>query len=419
MEPERWRRAEQIFDAALDVDTGERRDFVTASCAADPDLADEVLQMLAADRRLDGGLSTARAGEDADFLAKAVLGGQSLLSQGDLEALGSPPPVESPSTGDPGALDPGALDSGALDPGVLDPGSLDPGSLDAEAAELDAEGRAFGKYRLLEKIGAGGFGQVYRASDAVLGREVAIKTCTSADPRLRQRFLREAKISAALQHPNIVTVFDFGFRDGVPFLVQELLPGEDLSQPIARRLSLPVETVEGILLDIARGLAHAHDQGVLHRDVKPGNVRLLPDGTVKLLDFGIARLRDHKSGITSEGVTLGTVGYLAPEQLSGRNEDERSDIFAFGVLAYELLCFEKPFVGETFSQVSYQLLFEAPPPLRDRTDGVRGPVLSTVDRCLQKSPEDRHASFHDVIRALESEVAAPPDAASALSEPAA
>ncbi|MEO1086685.1 MAG: protein kinase, partial [Acidobacteriota bacterium] len=199
MEPERWRRAEQIFDAALDVDTGARREFVNVSCAADPDLADEVLQMLAADRQL-GGEAAGEDAADADFLAKAVLGGQSLLSSEDLAVLGDQPPTETSPEDDLGPFDPSAIN-------------------------VAGEGRTFGKYRLLEKIGAGGFGQVYRASDTVLGREVAVKTCTSADPRLRQRFLREAKISAALQHPNIVTVFYFGFRDGVPYLVQDLLPG--------------------------------------------------------------------------------------------------------------------------------------------------------------------------------------------------
>ncbi|MEM1180977.1 MAG: TonB family protein [Acidobacteriota bacterium] len=393
MSAERWRRAEQLFDDALEVETGARRAFVLARCPSDPELATEVLSMLDADRQLcgdsgfsvgakaGGGAGDAAGAEPMDFLAKAVLGGQSLLSQADLEASAAGVPPD--TSADP--LDP--LGSGA-------PSAPSP-------RDLAAEGREFGKYVLLEKIGAGGFGQVYRARDPVLGRDVAIKTCTSADPRLRQRFLREAKISAALQHPRIVTIFDFGYVEGVPYLVQELLPGEDLSRTIARREALPVDAAMATLLDVARGLAYAHGEGVLHRDVKPGNVRRLPGGEVKLLDFGIARLRDHKSGFTSEGVTLGTVGYLAPEHLSGRGEDERSDIFAFGILAYELLCFEKPFSGETFSQVSYQLLFESPPPLADRVDVPAG-LVAVVERCLRKAPEERYRAFEDVIVDLES-----------------
>ncbi|MEM9597254.1 MAG: TonB family protein [Acidobacteriota bacterium] len=367
---ERWRRAEELFDLALERPETERRPFLEDRCGGDGGLLAEVLDMLDADERLRG--------EDADFLDTVIGEAATLVDAG--------PPVEDTAEDSPSA----GGSTGSDDPYVR-------------------RGR-FGKYEVLEKVGEGGFGQVYRGRDPVLGREVAIKTCTSKDERLRQRFLREAKIAAGLQHPNIVTVHDFGHGgedrpdagETMPFLVQEFLTGEDLVHKIRRREPLDLETRLDYLRQIALGLAHAHDHGVLHRDIKPGNVRVTADGRLKILDFGIARLLDDKTGFTSEGVTLGTVGYLAPEQLSGDPVDARSDMFSFGVLAYELMSFERPFDGPTFSRVSYQLLYEEPPPLLERAPDCP-PALSTlVTTCLRKRPSARFADFRPILAELDS-----------------
>ncbi|MEM1179913.1 MAG: serine/threonine-protein kinase, partial [Acidobacteriota bacterium] len=257
----------------------------------------------------------------------------------------------------------------------------------------------FGKYKIVGKIGSGGFGKVYLGHDPLLGRDVAVKTCTSDDERLHRRFLHEAKIAAGLQHPNIVTVYDFGYEHDTPYMVQEYLSGEDLSQKIQRR-DLPFQQRVHYLLAIARGLAHAHDHHVLHRDIKPGNIRVLDDGQVRILDFGIARLLDQTTAFTTDGVAMGTVGYLAPEMLNSDDVDARSDIFSFGVLAYELLSDERPFTGDTFVRVSYRLLHEEPTPLESHVPSCPPALAALVRRCLRKQPGERYASFHDIIAGL-------------------
>jgi serine/threonine-protein kinase len=267
-----------------------------------------------------------------------------------------------------------------------------------------------GKYELAERIGAGGFGAVWRAEDPLLGRQVAIKSCTSEDPKLRQRFLREAQIAARLQHPHITTVFDFGQQDDVPYLVQELLPGEDLAQQIRRRPTTTLAARLDILVQVGAALAYAHRRGVLHRDVKPANVRILPEGTAKLMDFGIAKLvhddSGSGSGLTSGGVAFGTIGYMSPEQLNGEPPDRRSDIFAFGVLAYELLTYEQPFGGSSFSEVSLKLLEKEPPPLRERCPECPRGLAALVERCLVKDPAGRWQSMEPVVEGLEAMLAA-------------
>ena len=257
-----------------------------------------------------------------------------------------------------------------------------------------------GKYELLERIGTGGFGSVWRARDPTFDRLVAIKSCTHEDPRLRERFLREAKIAAALQHPHLTTVLDFGEHEGVPYLVQELLPGEDLAHQMLRRVPTTLVERVRILLQVASGLAHAHRQGVLHRDVKPGNVRILPDGTAKLMDFGVAKRVDDDSRLTSEGVAVGTLGYMAPEQLESKPLDRRTDVFGFGVLAYELISYERAFGGGSFAQASKRLLEHTPPPLRKRRPDCP-PALSTlVELCMQKRPAARWQSMEPVVEQL-------------------
>src|ERR1041385_5169326 len=172
----------------------------------------------------------------------------------------------------------------------------------------------FGKYQVLESIGEGGFGRVFRGYDPVLKRKVAIKTCSLHEATMRERFAREAEIAANLRHPNIVTVYDFGEQDGEPYIVQEYLDGEDLDRKLKRDEPIGVRTAVGWLRQIGEGLQFAHARGVVHRDVKPGNLRVLPDGQIRIMDFGIAKLLQSERQLTQSGCSLGTVGYLAPEQ---------------------------------------------------------------------------------------------------------
>lgn len=268
---------------------------------------------------------------------------------------------------------------------------------DDERVDQLVQRGTFGKYQVFELIGQGGFGRVYRGLDPALGRQVAIKTCTSRDAKLRQRFLREGKIAAGLQHTHVVTVHDLGYEGDLPFLVQEFVPGEDLSRLIAREDDVPLAEKLDILTQIARGLAHAHQQGVLHRDIKPANIRRRPDGQIKILDFGIARLADDGHTVTTEGVAVGTLGYLSPEQLASEPVDARADIFSFGVVAYELLARRRPFMGDTVSQVLYQLLYAEPPALQSLRSDCPAELAALVHRCLNKKAADRPASFGEVL----------------------
>ena len=184
----------------------------------------------------------------------------------------------------------------------------------------------FGKYEVLREIGKGGFGVVYEARDPHLRRPVAIKTCLTDDPKSARRFNREAAIAASLQHRNITMVYDYGTKDEVAYLVQEHLSGEDLSVKIERGDQLPLATKLLYLIQIARGLGYAHGQGVVHRDIKPSNIRILGDGTVKIMDFGIAKARGFDTSLTASGEAFGTPAYLSPEQIRSEKVDHRTDI---------------------------------------------------------------------------------------------
>ncbi|MEM7355496.1 MAG: serine/threonine-protein kinase [Acidobacteriota bacterium] len=258
-----------------------------------------------------------------------------------------------------------------------------------------------GKYKIETKIGAGGFGEVFKGYDPFIKRHVAVKTCRSDDAEIRERFFQEAEIAGKLQHRNITTVYDFGIHDGLPFLIQEYLSGEDLDVKIKRRDFLPYPEKLYYLLQIARGLGHAHSKGVIHRDIKPANIRILEEGAAKIMDFGIAKLALQESGLTQTGMTLGTAAYLAPEQIRGEPVDLRTDVFSFGSLAYELLTYERPFQGDQISAVLYQLLHNAPRPIVDFWPAVPPELVALVDRCLQKSPDRRFADGNAVARELE------------------
>ncbi len=258
-----------------------------------------------------------------------------------------------------------------------------------------------GKYRIEEKIGSGGFGEVFRAYDPLIKRHVAIKTCASDDQNVADRFYQEAEIGGNLHHRNITTVYDFGVHEGLPYLVQEYLSGEDLDVKVKRRDYLPYTEKLLYLLQIARGLGYAHSKGYIHRDVKPANVRILEDGTAKLMDFGIAKLAQQESGLTQTGMTLGTAAYLSPEQVRGDSVDLRTDVFSFGILAYELLTYQRPFQGEQISTVIYNLLNHEPEPLTAHWPGAPPEMVALVDRCLRKDAAQRFADGTDLVRELE------------------
>jgi eukaryotic-like serine/threonine-protein kinase len=266
---------------------------------------------------------------------------------------------------------------------------------------------AFGKYEVVELIGQGGFGRVYKAFDPTLKRHVAVKTCTLQDAEMKQRFEREAEIAAKLRHPHIVTVYDYGHQDGEPYLVQEYLEGEDLDHKLKRGDVIPVGQLMEWLRQAAEGLEYAHRHGVLHRDVKPANIRVLPDGEVRIMDFGIAKLLEEERQLTRTGMSIGTSGYLAPETLSGGPVDHRADIFSFGVMAYEVVAQRRPFEAESFTAVLYRILHEEPTPLAAVAPSCDPRLIALIERCLSKDPNGRYASFADVAADLRAIAGAP------------
>jgi serine/threonine-protein kinase len=260
---------------------------------------------------------------------------------------------------------------------------------------------SYGKYQVLQKIGAGASGEVFKGFDPAIKRNVAIKTCTTPDEETRQRFSREAEISGNLHHPNIVTIYDLGWEGDVAYLVQEFLKGEDLDRKIKRREEIPYGTKLRILAEIASGLEYAHSRGVVHRDVKPGNVRILADGSCRLMDFGVAKLIHEESSLTRTGMTLGTRAYIAPEQIRGKSADGRSDMFSFGVTAYELLAYRRPFEGDSAIEVLHMIVEGEPPPLPQVWADCPEGIWPLVERCLEKEPGDRFADFGEVRSELE------------------
>ncbi|MBK9088449.1 MAG: protein kinase [Holophagales bacterium] len=277
-----------------------------------------------------------------------------------------------------------------------------------------------GKYEIIEKIGVGGFGTVYRGRDPYIKRTVAIKTCQSDEDELRKRFFREAEFAGNLHHRNITTIYDFGLTDeGLPYIVQEFLTGEDLDRKIKRKDDLPLAWRVRVLADISDGLHYAHTCGIVHRDVKPSNIRILEDGTVKIMDFGIAKSMVTESTLTQTGITLGTASYLAPEQIRGEPVDARTDIFSLGVLAYELFTYTRPFAGDHISTVLYKIMNENPPSPAEVVPGLPPELVAVIEKTLEKDRNNRFsscaelkASLMAVLEVLSGPVGAPPRSAS-------
>ncbi len=254
-----------------------------------------------------------------------------------------------------------------------------------------------GKYEILKDLGKGAMGVVYLARDPVLGREVALKVMASSivsDDELRQRFEREAKAVARLQHANIVTIYDLGYDDsGSPFIAMELLKGTDLERRIRKNPPSFGQRLE-IVAQVCRGLAHAHGNGIVHRDIKPANVFVLEGGGVKIMDFGVARWM--QSSQTQTGAVLGTADYMSPEQIRGQKVDGRSDIFSIGIILYRLLTNKKPFTGENIQATFYKILTNDPP-LLVLPDGQQVDQLQDiVDHALAKDAEERYESAEEM-----------------------
>jgi eukaryotic-like serine/threonine-protein kinase len=261
--------------------------------------------------------------------------------------------------------------------------------------------RRVGKFELHELIGEGAMGAVWKAYDSVIRRYVALKLLSSAIARtrdVRSRFLREARAAGALQHRNIVTIYDLGEAEDQLFIAMELVDGLDLSGLIARHEPLSLERKLDIVIEVLGGLAYAHGRGVIHRDVKPSNVRIASDGSVKIMDFGIARLQS--ADITGSGAIVGTPSYMAPEQITNGPITPATDLFAVGCLLYELLSYRKPFEGETVHGVLYQVLTTDPKPLRAVAPPIPGALERVVTKALNKVPEDRYETARHMQSAL-------------------
>jgi eukaryotic-like serine/threonine-protein kinase len=260
-----------------------------------------------------------------------------------------------------------------------------------------------GRYEVEEVVGHGGMSSVYKARDALLERHVALKILHeqySNDEDFVERFKREARSVAQLQHPNIVTVIDRGEEDGRQYIVFEYIDGENLKERVVRNGRLDVREALEIAVEVARGLAFAHEQGLVHRDVKPQNILLNGDGRAKVTDFGIARTVDV-DGMTQTGTVLGTSNYIAPEQASGQRVDVQSDVYALGAVLYELLAGDVPFPGESFVVVAMKHMHEPAPSLLDVRRNVPLRVAAAVDRALEKDPAQRFPTMDAFAAELE------------------
>ena len=290
-------------------------------------------------------------------------------------------------------------------------------------------GSRFGPYELVSLLGAGGMGEVYRAHDPRLRRDVALKVLLSspvADADRLRRFQQEAQATSQLNHPNILTLYDVGQQDGIPYIVSELLEGETLRQRLTRE-RLPLRRTIELGIQIARGLAAAHERGIIHRDLKPENIFVTRDGHSKILDFGLAKLVSGNHAAqegatltlkTEAGVLLGTVGYLSPEQARGLPSDHRTDVFSFGAILYEMATGGRAFQGETAADTMAKVLTRDPPPPSESDRRIPPELDRIILHALEKTPDERFQTMRDAVFALEG-IANPSSAAAAAIVPGA
>ena len=379
MTPAQRRRVRDLFEAALDrAPADDVAQWVAREAAADPAVRDEVLSLLSNHSRAGAFLSGAIADHVPDLLCDA--GSPALQPSGNVRVAPSPP-----RDGGLGDAD-GALAAGAI----------------------------VGAYTIVRELGRGGMGRVYLASDARLGRTVALKALAPhlmRDPLQRERLRREARAAASLAHPGVCTVYALEEIDGDLFIATELIDGHTIGEEIRAGRHPAAGDILRTACEIAAALASAHARGIVHRDLKPENVMRGRDGRLKILDFGLARIVDashdaaHRVGgaarQTLAGMVIGTPAYMAPEQINGQPADARSDVFAFGVLLYEYACGAHPFAGTSELATVARVLDSDARPLAARCPQVPARVADVIARCLRKNPADRFGSAAEIVGALD------------------
>lgn len=261
--------------------------------------------------------------------------------------------------------------------------------------------QSLGKYEIISEIGRGAMGAVYKARDPLIDRLVALKTITGSTTQsnLLDRFYQEARSAGALQHPNIVTIYELGHEKNTPFIAMEFLEGESLDHLIEQRPALPLSVKLGYIVRVCEALAYAHQHNVVHRDVKPANIMVTKEGVVKVVDFGIARLTDMS--MTQPNMMIGSRAYMSPQLYKGERADARSDIWAIGVTLYELLAYKRPFLGDSEAELMFHIIYEEPEDLKRASPECTDELVPIISKMLEKKSEDRYQSMDDVLHALE------------------
>ncbi len=353
MEPEVWRRVEELCQQALELDESRRAEFLRTACGSDDGLRHEVESLLAHEKKAE------------QFIESPALqvAGKILANQAPQETW------------------------------------------------KNLIGATVSHYRVIEKLGGGGMGVVYKAEDTDLGRLVALKFLpdeVAHDSQALSRFQREAKAASALNHPNIVTIYELGHLNGTHYIAMEMICGATL-RSLIRSGPLPFRKAIAIATQIADALAKAHETGLVHRDLKPENLMVAPDGTAKILDFGLAKLHDQPGdsdgptmleSLTDPGTVMGTVGYMSPEQANGSTVDFRSDQFSFGAVLYEMVCGHPAFPGRGKAEIMAAIVRDRPKTLQSIKLQAPAPFFWILERCLEKDPNQRYASTRDLARDL-------------------
>jgi serine/threonine protein kinase len=261
-----------------------------------------------------------------------------------------------------------------------------------------------GRYEITGELGKGAMGVVYKATDPNIGRTVAIKTLRidihgTDNEEILGRFKNEARAAGMMNHANIITIYDAGEQEGLFYIAMEYIEGQTLQRLLKQEKALPVEKVTGIVRQVCAGLDYAHARGIIHRDIKPANIMITADGTVKIMDFGIAK--SGSTGMTSTGQVVGTPNYMSPEQVKGKALDGRTDLFSVGVVLYEMLTGIRPFGGENVTSIIYKIVHENPPPPRELVEGLHPGLSAVVMKALAKAPDERFATGAEFARAVQ------------------